>query len=196
MYADLLKKFMTAEHDAVDKLIEQTGAQYDKVIDVLLACQGKVVFFGIGKSGHIGEKLAATFASTGTPSMFVHAAEARHGDFGMIQPQDVVILLSHSGTTNETTSAVPTLKAIGCTTIAFCKSSESELAKLCDLCMTYSFEKEADRLGVAPSSSTTVQLVLGDAIGLTLSALKGFTREDFHKFHPGGALGKMLEENK
>lgn len=196
MYADLLKKIMTAELDAVDKLIEQTGAQYDKVIDVLLACQGKVVFFGIGKSGHIGEKLAATFASTGTPSMFVHAAEARHGDFGMIQPQDVVILLSHSGTTNETTSAVPTLKAIGCTTIAFCKSSESELAKLCDLCMTYPFGKEADRLGVAPSSSTTVQLVLGDAIGLTLSALKGFTREDFHKFHPGGALGKMLEENK
>lgn len=196
MYADLLKKIMTAELDAVDKLIEQTGAQYDKVIDVLLACQGKVVFFGIGKSGHIGEKLAATFASTGTPSMFVHAAEARHGDFGMIQPQDVVILLSHSGTTNETTSAVPTLKAMGCTTIAFCKSSESELAKLCDLCMTYLFEKEADRLGVAPSSSTTVQLVLGDAIGLTLSALKGFTREDFHKFHPGGALGKMLEGNK
>lgn len=196
MYADLLKNFMTAEHDAVDKLIEQTGAQYDKVIDVLLACQGKVIFFGIGKSGHIGEKLAATFASTGTPSMFVHAAEARHGDFGMIQPQDVVILLSHSGTTNETTSAVPTLKAIGCTTIAFCNSSESELAKLCDLCMTYPFEKEADRLGVAPSSSTTVLLVLGDAIGLTLSALKGFTREDFHKFHPGGALGKMLEENK
>lgn len=196
MYADLLKNFMTAEHDAVDKLIEQTGAQYDKVIDVLLACQGKVVFFGIGKSGHIGEKLAATFASTGTPSMFVHAAEARHGDFGMIQPQDVVILLSHSGTTNETTTAVPTLKAIGCTTIAFCKSSESALAKLCDLCMTYPFEKEADRLGVAPSSSTTVQLVLGDAIGLTLSALKGFTREDFHKFHPGGALGKMLEGNK
>ena len=187
---------MTAEHDAVDKLIEQTGTQYDKVIDVLLACQGKVVFFGVGKSGHIGEKLAATFASTGTPSMFVHAAEARHGDFGMIQPQDVVILLSHSGTTNETTTAVPTLKAIGCTTIAFCKSSESELAKLCDLCMTYPFEKEADRLGVAPSSSTTVQLVLGDAIGLTLSALKGFTRKDFYKFHPGGALGKMLEENK
>jgi len=196
MYADLLKKIMTAEHDAVDKLIEQTGTQYDKVIDVLLACQGKVVFFGVGKSGHIGEKLAATFASTGTPSMFVHAAEARHGDFGMIQPQDVVILLSHSGTTNETTTAVPTLKAIGCTTIAFCKSSESELAKLCDLCMTYPFEKEADRLGVAPSSSTTVQLVLGDAIGLTLSALKGFTRKDFYKFHPGGALGKMLEENK
>ena len=196
MYKDLLTEFMTAEKNAVDELIRQTGKQYDKVIDALLECRGKVVFFGIGKSGHIGEKLAATFASTGTPSMFVHAAEARHGDFGMIQSQDVVILLSHSGMTNETTTAVPTLKAMGCTTIAFCKSSESELAKLCDLCMTYPFEKEADRLGVAPSSSTTVQLVLGDAIGLTLSALKGFTREDFHKFHPGGALGKMLEENK
>ena len=214
MYKDLLTEFMTAEKNAVDELIRQTGKQYDKVIDALLECRGKVVFFGIGKSGHIGEKLAATFASTGTPSMFVHAAEARHGDFGMIQPQDVVILLSHSGTTNETTSAVPTLKAIGCTTIAFCKSAvaslknigcktiafcksaDSLLARECDLAINYPFDKEADRMGVAPSSSTTVQLVLGDAIGLTLSALKGFTREDFHKFHPGGALGKMLEEHK
>ena len=114
----------------------------------------------------------------------------------MIESRDVVILLSHSGSTSETTTAVPALKAIGCTTIAFCKSAESELAKQCDLSITYPFEREADKLGVAPSSSTTAQLVLGDAIGLTLSELKGFTRDDFHKYHPGGALGKMLEEHK
>lgn len=196
MYEAVLKEFMTAERGSVTALIDQTKSQYDTVIDSLLACKGKVVFFGIGKSGHIGEKLAATFASTGTPAMFVHAAEARHGDFGMIEEKDVVILLSHSGTTSETVSAVPSLKKIGCKTIAFCKSKESILAQSCDLAITYPFEVEADRLGVAPSSSTTVQLVLGDAIGLTLSALKDFTREDFHRYHPGGALGKMLEESK
>lgn len=196
MHKDILKEFMCAERDAVTALIEQTQNQYDDVIETLLACEGKVVFFGIGKSGHIGEKLAATFASTGTPAIFVHAAEARHGDFGMIEKKDVVILLSHSGTTAETVSAVPSLKKIGCKTIAFCKSAESALAQSCDFAISYPFETEADRLGVAPSSSTTVQLVLGDAIGLTLSARKGFTREDFHRYHPGGALGKMLEESK
>ena len=127
MYKDLLTEFMTAEKNAVDELIRQTGKQYDKVIDALLECRGKVVFFGIGKSGHIGAKLAATFASTGTPAMFVHAAEARHGDFGMIEQRDVVILLSHSGTTSETTSAVASLKNIGCKTIAFCKSADLSL---------------------------------------------------------------------
>lgn len=196
MYQELLKEFMTEERNSVTALIEHTQGQYDDVIETLLACKGKVVFFGIGKSGHIGEKLAATFASTGTPSVFVHAAEARHGDFGMIEKKDVVILLSHSGTTAETVSAVPTLKKIGCKTIAFCASAESALAQSCDLAITYPFETEADRLGLAPSSSTTVQLVLGDAIGLTLSTRKGFTREEFHCYHPGGALGKMLEEHK
>lgn len=196
MYKEKIKGYMEAERSCIDALIDSTDNQYDEVIETLLNCKGKVVFFGIGKSGHIGAKLAATYASTGTPSMFVHAAEARHGDFGMIESRDVVILLSHSGSTSETTTAVPALKAIGCTTIAFCKSAESELAKQCDLSITYPFEREADKLGVAPSSSTTAQLVLGDAIGLTLSELKGFTRDDFHKYHPGGALGKMLEEHK
>lgn len=193
MYKDLLVEFMEAERNAVNVLIDATEDNFDKVVDCLLHCDGKVVFFGIGKSGHIGEKLAATFASTGTPSMFVHAAEARHGDFGMIEPRDVVILISHSGSTAETLSAVDSLKNIGCKTIAFCAKFDSPLAQACDFAINYPFDKEADRLGVAPSSSTTVQLVLGDAIGLALSALKGFTRSDFHKFHPGGALGKMLE---
>lgn len=194
MYENLLKEFMTAERDAVNKLIESCSDNYDGVIKTLAECRGKVVFFGIGKSGHIGEKLAATFASTGTPAFFVHAGEARHGDFGMIEKKDVVILLSHSGSTQETTAAVETLKRIGCKTVAFCCKADSPLAKSCDLAINYPCESEADRLGVAPSSSTTVQLVLGDAIGLTLSTLKGFMREDFHKFHPGGALGKMLEK--
>lgn len=194
MYTELLKEIMISERDSVNALIEATGTRYDGVIEALLKCKGKVIFFGIGKSGHVGEKLAATFASTGTPAMFVHAAEARHGDFGMIEDKDVVILLSHSGTTSETVSAVEVLKRIGCLTIAFCREGDTLLSKSCDLSITYPFDKEADRLGVAPSSSTTVQLVLGDAIGLTLSTLKGFTREDFGKFHPGGTLGKMLNK--
>lgn len=194
MYTELLKEIMISERDSVNALIEATGTRYDNVIDALLNCKGKVIFFGIGKSGHVGEKLAATFASTGTPAMFVHAAEARHGDFGMIEDKDVVILLSHSGTTSETATAVEVLKRIGCLTIAFCREGDTLLSKSCDLSITYPFDKEADRLGVAPSSSTTVQLVLGDAIGLTLSTLKGFTREDFGKFHPGGTLGKMLNK--
>lgn len=194
MYAELLKEFMVAERDSVNLLIESVNEQYDEVIDLLRNCKGKVVFFGIGKSGHVAEKLAATFSSTGTPSFFVHAAEARHGDFGMIEDRDVVILLSHSGTTQETTVAVDNLKKIGCKTVAFCSKPDSALSKLCDYKINYPFDKEADRLGVAPSSSTTVQLVLGDAIGLTLSALKGFTRDDFYKFHPGGTLGNMLKK--
>lgn len=196
MYGNLMKEFMKAERHAIDLLIESAGEQYDGIIEVLKNCAGKVIFFGIGKSGHIGEKLAATFSSTGTPSFFVHAAEARHGDFGMIGDKDVVILLSHSGTTQETTVAVENLRKIGCKTIAFCCSAESPLAKSCDYSLNYPFEAEADRLGLAPSSSTTVQLVLGDAIGLTLSTLKGFTREDFFKFHPGGTLGRSLSEER
>lgn len=192
MYRDLLKEFIKIERDSINLLLESVNDQYDEVINTLLKCEGKIVFFGIGKSGHIGKKLAATFSSTGTPSFFVHAAEARHGDFGMIEKKDVVILLSHSGSTQETTVAIDNLKKIGCKTIAFCFKEDAPLAKECDLKINYPFIKEADRLGVAPSSSTTVQLVLGDAIGLTLSSLKGFKREDFLKFHPGGALGKML----
>lgn len=192
MYSQLLKEFITAERDAINLLLDGLGSQYDEVIDLLLGCKGKVIFFGIGKSGHIGEKLAATFSSTGTPSFFVHAAEARHGDFGMIEAGDVVILLSHSGSTQETTAAAENLKQIGCKTVAFCCGKDSELSRSCDYRINYPFDKEADRLGVAPSSSTAVQLVLGDAIGLTLSTLKGFTRGDFYKYHPGGALGKML----
>lgn len=193
MYEQHLKEFIAAERDAVTALLSGVGPELDAVIELLLGCKGKVVFFGIGKSGHIGEKLAATFASTGTPSFFVHAGEARHGDFGMIESRDVVILLSHSGSTQETTAAAENIKKIGCVTVAFCRSEDSPLAAVCDFCISYPFDREADRLGVAPSSSTTVQLVLGDAIALTLSAAKGFTRDDFYKYHPGGALGKMLK---
>lgn len=194
MYKDLLKEFVKEERDSINLLLDSIDNQYDEVIDTILKCKGKVIFFGIGKSGHIGEKLAATYSSTGTPSFFVHAAEARHGDFGMIEKKDVVIVLSHSGTTKETTEAMIGLKNIGCKTIAFCKSKDATLSKLCDLSINYPFEKEADRLGVAPSSSTTVQLVLGDAVGLAVSSLKGFTREDFLKYHPGGSLGNMLKK--
>lgn len=194
MYKDLLKEFVEAEKNSVNALLESIDDQYDDVINAILMCKGKIIFLGIGKSGHIGEKLAATYSSTGTPSFFVHAAEARHGDFGMIEARDLVIVLSHSGTTKETVEAMTGLKNIGCKTVAFCKSKDAELAKQCDLTIEYPFGKEADRLGLAPSSSTTVQLVLGDAIGLAVSSLKKFTREDFFKYHPGGTLGNTLKK--
>jgi len=194
MYQELIKEFVVLERDSVNLLLENIADQYDPVIKAILKCKGRVIFFGIGKSGHIGEKLAATYASVGIPSFFVHAAESRHGDFGMIEKKDLVIVLSHSGTTRETCEAMTGLKSIGCTTVAFCKSKDSTLAKSCDLQLIYPFNKEADRLGLAPSSSTTVQLVLGDAIGLAVSSLKGFTREDFYKYHPGGALGTSLKK--
>jgi KpsF/GutQ family protein len=196
MYKELVKEFVIKERDSVNLLLENIENQYDDVINAILKCEGKVIFFGIGKSGHIGEKLAATYSSIGIPSFFVHAAEARHGDFGMIESRDLVVVLSHSGTTKETVDAMTGLKGIGCKTVAFCRSEASDLAKLCDLKLIYPFKEEADRLGLAPSSSTTVELVLGDAIGLAVSSLKGFSKEDFYKYHPGGSLGKLLQSEK
>lgn len=196
MHEELLKEFIVKVRDTINLLLENVNDQYDDVVEAILNCKGKVIFFGIGKSGHIAKKLAATYSSIGIPSFFVHAAEARHGDFGMIDNKDLVIVMSHSGTTRETVEAMPGLKTIGCKTVAFCHSKDAELSKLCDLRINYPFKEEADRLGLAPSSSTTVELVLGDAIGLTVSALKGFSKEDFHKYHPGGTLGKMLQGEK
>jgi arabinose-5-phosphate isomerase len=188
----MLVESMVIEKKAIELLIEQTQVQYDNVIEILLNCEGKVVFVGVGKSGHIGRKLSATFSSTGTPSFFVHGTEAVHGDLGMIEKKDIVILISNSGSTKEVIQNVPFLNEIGCLTIALVSNSESQLAKICDHIILIPKYIEADHLNLAPTSSSTITLVLGDAIACTLSKLKKFSKKSFYKFHPGGMIGEKL----
>ena len=154
---------------------------------VLYGCRGRVVVTGIGKSGHIARKVAATLASTGTPAFFVHAAEASHGDLGMITAEDVVLLLSNSGETDELVSLVPHLKRQGAQLIALTGNEESSLAQAADVHLDASVDAEACPLGLAPTASTTAALALGDALALTLLDARGFSVEDFARSHPGGA---------
>ncbi|MGX8795024.1 KpsF/GutQ family sugar-phosphate isomerase [Fusibacter sp. JL298sf-3] len=193
-YTERIKASMRIERDAISEMLDNDGGDYEKVCAALMACDGKVVFMGVGKSGHIGKKLAATFSSTGTPSFFVHATEAVHGDLGMITKADAVILISNSGKTAEILSTLPTLRAIGCTTIALTAGKASPLAEGCDYKLVYPKLEEADHLNLAPTASSTMTLVLGDAIACALSQAKGFKKEDFHLYHPAGALGAKLKE--
>ncbi|HEY8443778.1 MAG TPA: SIS domain-containing protein [Clostridia bacterium] len=193
-YKELLKNAIKSELKGVQELLAKTENQYDQVIDLIYNCQGKVVFMGVGKSGHIGRKLAATFSSTGTPSFFVHATEACHGDLGMIEKKDVVVLLSNSGNTAEVIQNLESLKKIGCKTVAFTSNPDSKLAQMCDYKLIYPKTDEADHLNLAPTVSSTLALVLGDAIACALSKLKNFAKEDFFTFHPNGALGQKLKE--
>lgn len=193
----MLKEVMKKERDAITQMLEETEGQYEKILDVLSACKGKLVFMGVGKSGHIGEKLAATFASLGIPAFFVHSTEAMHGDLGMIESKDIAILISNSGNTQEVVQNVEPLRRNGVTTVAFTSGKESKLAKACDHTIFYPKLAEADNLNLAPTVSSTLTLVLGDAIACELSARKGFAREEFYKYHPNGALGAMLaKENQ
>lgn len=191
-YDYLLKKIMNQEITALQKIEENIGPDYNKVVDAVLQTSGKVVFLGVGKSGHIGKKLAATFASTGTPSFFVHATEAVHGDLGMIEKEDLIIAISNSGETKELLSTFASLKLIGCKIVALTGDNNSSLAKKSDFVLEVNVSGEADDYNLAPSNSSTAALVVGDAIGLTVSHLKGFKPNDFAVFHPGGALGKRL----
>lgn len=190
----MLTHFMEKERDAITKMIEESGDQYDEVVDLFASCKGKLVFMGVGKSGHIGEKLAATFASLGTPAFYVHSTEAMHGDLGMIEPTDIAVLISNSGNTREVVQDVAPLKRNGVTTVAFTAGKESKLAEACDYRLFYPKCEEADELNLAPTVSSTLALVLGDAMACELSLRKKFTRENFHKFHPNGALGEKLKE--
>ena len=184
----LIKHFMHNELKAVEEVIDSPLSEFANLIKVLQSCQGKVVI-GVGKSGIIARKLAATFASTGTPSFFVHGTEAVHGDLGMVAKDDVVILISNSGETAEILATLPSLKKMGNYLISFTRSHHSSLAISCDLSVEIPVKSEADNLGLAPSCSSTVVLVVGDAVALALSELKKFTRADFGLYHPGGALG-------
>lgn len=188
----LIKETMKQEIDAIKNVCDAIDESSEKAVNLIHECKGKVIFTGVGKSGHIGEKLAATFASTGTPSFFVHSTEALHGDLGMIEEKDIVIAISNSGETKEVLSIIPSIKHIGSKIISITGNKESALAKESDIALVAKVSHEADPLNLAPTSSSTVVLAFGDALGIALSQLKEFKKEDFAVFHPGGSLGKKL----
>ncbi|PXF31730.1 D-arabinose 5-phosphate isomerase [Pokkaliibacter plantistimulans] len=180
------------EADAVAALQQQLGEHFNAACQLMLNCTGRVVVIGMGKSGHIGNKIAATLASTGTPSFFVHPAEASHGDMGMITAADVVLALSNSGETPEVLNLIPLLKRLRIPLISMTGNASSSLATAADIHITLSIDEEACPLGLAPTTSTTVALVMGDALAVALLEARGFTAEDFAFSHPGGSLGRRL----
>lgn len=186
------REVLTQEAAALTHAAAELGEEFVKAVSLLLNCRGRLIVSGVGKSGHIGRKLAATFASTGTPAYFVHAAEAAHGDLGMITAADCVLAISYSGETNELLTIVPTLKREGATLIAMTGNPESSLARYADVHVNCHVDREACPLNLAPTTSTTMTLALGDALAVACLSAKGFTKEDFARSHPGGALGRRL----
>ena len=180
------------ERDAVDSLLQRLATPFSIACDTLLACRGRVVVTGMGKSGHVGRKLAATLASTGTPAFFVHPGEASHGDMGMITAEDVVIALSNSGNTAEVVTLLPLIKRLGAPLISLTGNAESTLAQAAVANLDTGVEQEACPLNLAPTSSTTTALVMGDALAIALLEARGFSAEDFAFSHPGGSLGRRL----
>ncbi|WP_295547837.1 SIS domain-containing protein [uncultured Pseudacidovorax sp.] len=180
------------EAAAVQGLKSRVGASFVEAVRRILALQGRVVVMGMGKSGHVGRKIAATLASTGTPAMFVHPAEASHGDLGMVTAADVVLAISNSGESNELDAILPVLKRQGVPLIAMTGGAASSLARHADLVLDSGVEKEACPLNLAPTASTTAQMALGDALAVALLDARGFGAEDFARSHPGGALGRKL----
>lgn len=186
------KRIFAKEIEALEKTKAAIGVDFETIVNLILACQGKVVLTGMGKPGHIGTKIAATLSSLGTPSFFMHPAEALHGDLGMVEKRDVVILMSYSGESEEVTRLLPVLQEIGCDTVAITGNPKSTLARECQYHFFFPEFEEACYMHLAPTSSTTALLVLGDAIALTVSRAKNFTKEEFGMHHPAGALGKKL----
>ena len=180
------------EADAVKNLINYIDDEFEATIRAILACKGRIVVTGMGKSGHVGKKIAASFASTGTPSFFMHPAEAFHGDLGMVTANDIVLAISNSGESNEVVNILPIIKRIGAKIIAMCGRRESTLGKNADYYISIKVAREACPLGLAPTASTTATLAMGDAMTIALLSSRNFTAQDFAVFHPGGALGRRL----
>jgi len=183
---------LRVESNAIAALAQSLDESFAIAVEVLQACRGSVIVSGIGKAGLIGQKISASFSSTGTPSHFMHPAEAVHGDLGKVRRDDVILLLSYSGETDEVTRLLPSLRELASYTIAITAKSTSTLARNVDLTLTLGSMNEACPLGLAPSSTTTAMLALGDALALVTSELQGFTRDHFARFHPAGALGRSL----
>jgi len=180
------------EREAIEALESRVNGDFSRACEVIMGCKGRVVVTGMGKSGHIGSKIAATLASTGTPAFFVHPGEASHGDMGMITPQDVVIAISNSGSTSEVITILPLIKRMGAPLISMTGNTDSVLAREAVANLDVSVTTEACPLGLAPTSSTTATLVMGDALAVALLEARGFSAEDFAFSHPGGSLGRRL----
>ena len=186
------KRVLKIEQQAIEQLTQYLNAEFAQACEIMFNCTGRIIVVGMGKSGHIGNKIAATLASTGSPAFFVHPGEASHGDLGMITKEDVVLLISNSGETNEILSIVPVIKRLGAAMIAMTGNPTSSLAKLANVHICIKVEQEACPLGLAPTASTTATLVMGDALAVALLEARGFTADDFALSHPGGSLGRRL----
>jgi len=173
-------------------LKDRLGEGFARTVQAMLQCRGRVVVMGMGKSGHVGRKIAATLASTGTPAMFVHPAEASHGDLGMVTPGDVVLAISNSGESDELSAIVPAIKRLGIVLVAMTGRGDSSLARHADLVLSTAVDQEACPLNLAPTASTTAQMAMGDALAVALLDARGFREEDFARSHPGGSLGRKL----
>jgi arabinose-5-phosphate isomerase len=180
------------EAQALLGLKARQGAAFGQAVRAMLECRGRVVVMGMGKSGHVGRKIAATLASTGTPALFVHPAEASHGDLGMVTPGDVLLAISNSGESDELAAIVPAIKRLGVTLVAMTGRPESSLATHADVSLDSAVDQEACPLNLAPTASTTAQMALGDALAVALLDARGFREEDFARSHPGGSLGRKL----
>ncbi|MBU1343564.1 MAG: KpsF/GutQ family sugar-phosphate isomerase [Proteobacteria bacterium] len=192
MIIDKAKEVLEIEADSILKLTQTIGASFEALVNAICGSSGRVIISGIGKSGLIGKKIVATLISTGTNSMFLHPVEALHGDLGMVSKDDVFIAISNSGETNELNQLLPVIKDIGCKIAGFTGKMESSMAKSCDMVINTGVEKEACPFNMAPTSSTTAQLAMGDALAVVLITKKKFKKSDFMKSHPGGVLGQRL----
>jgi arabinose-5-phosphate isomerase len=191
-YKQIAQETLRIEANTLLESAKNIDDVFDKAVEIILSCRGKLIVTGVGKSGLIGAKMAATFASTGTPSFFLHPTEALHGDLGMIGKEDVVIAISYSGESEELSSILPHVKRFNTPLIGMTRDRNSTLGKYSDLVIDVVVEKEACPLNIAPTSSTTLTLALGDALAVCLMKAKNFKKSDFASFHPGGALGKQL----
>ncbi len=191
-YIDVANRVLDIESAAIEDLKGGLNQSFVDACEACRNCKGKIIVMGLGKSGHIADKMAATFASTGTPAFFIHPSEAIHGDLGMIDKEDVVLILSYSGETEEIVSLIPIIKNMGITIIALTGNKKSKLSKEATINLNVEVKEEACPMNLAPTASTTAALAMGDAIAVALLEKKGFTKEDFAKSHPGGSLGKKL----
>ncbi len=189
---DRAKEVLRIEAESIAALIKRLGSDFEKAVNIILNAKGRVVITGMGKSGLVGRKIAATLNSTGTPSLFLHPAEAIHGDLGMVTKDDIVIAISNGGRTIEINRIIPILKDMGIKIIAFTGDPTSPLAQMSDVVIDVGVEREACPMGLAPTASTTATLAMGDALAVVLMHCRRFTKEDFKKFHPGGSLGERL----